>query len=227
MTEPLEREPSAPTDVKAKIQETYDAIAVDYNAWTERSTTTRLHYVEKLVKCLPEDKAGQISMLELGCGAGRPATEKLLSVPNATVFANDLSGAQIELARKNLAAFGDRVTLHQGDMMQLTFDNASLDAVVGLYSLIHLPRDEQVALVGSIAQWLKTGGHLLVNFTPEAFEKGVEPDWLVDKGWMFWSGWGPERMLEILDAAGLEVLESELRGDPGDAVFFWVIARKR
>jgi ubiquinone/menaquinone biosynthesis C-methylase UbiE len=217
----------AVASVKAKIMETYDNIATHYNAWTDMiNTPTRSLFFNKLVACLPQNSVEKVSILELGCGGGLPFTKALLSIPNTIVFANDISEAQIGIAKQNLAEFGDRVTCKQGDMMQLDFPDASLDAVVGLYTIIHLPREEQTEMVAKIYRWLKPGGHLLVNFTSSADEVNVNPNWLVDKGWMFWSGWGADRSLEMVKNSALDILHSEIKGDSGDGTFLWVLARK-
>ncbi|KAI1776536.1 S-adenosyl-L-methionine-dependent methyltransferase [Hypoxylon cercidicola] len=108
----------------------------------------------------------QLRVLELGCGPGLPVTGKLLSHPTLHVTANDISTAQISLARANLlGAAGNtdaekRLALVEGDMAELAFPGRSFDAVVALYSLIHLPRAEQADMIGKIARWLKPGGYL-------------------------------------------------------------------
>jgi len=114
----------------------------------------------------------------------------------------------------------------QADMLTLSFPPSSLDLVIGLYSVIHLPREEQVAMMRKIAGWLKPGGLVLVNFGAEEAEAVEMADWL--GGWMFWSSFGAEGMLERVEKVeGLEVLSSEVVGEDGvDAAFLWVIARK-
>lgn len=219
-----------PADLKTKVKETYDTIAAEYNQWTGRNETTREDLLRDLVKLIHDPQDRQLKVLELGCGAALTSTRMLLSQPGVQVIANDMSAAQIESAKKNLSALSDaavdRVTFIEGDMMQLSFATGSLDAVVGLYSLIHLPREEQSELLTRISGWLRPGGHMLVNFMSNGQEVNVNPNWLAEKGWMFWSGWGAERTTELVKEAGFEILKSELRGDDGDATFFWVIARK-
>ncbi|KAL1871172.1 hypothetical protein Daus18300_004917 [Diaporthe australafricana] len=223
--------PQVPEDIKTKVKQTYNDIAAEYNAWTERNETTREDFLGRLLKLLPTtDPDRHLTVLELGCGAALTSTKTLLSVPGVNVVANDMSAAQIESAKKNLSKFSetakDRVTWNEGDMMQLAFPDNSLDALVGLYSLIHLPREEQSELVARAFRWLRPGGHMLVNFTSGADEANINPNWLAEKGWMFWSGWGPENTAEIVKGAGFQIIESELRDEEGDASFFWVIARK-
>lgn len=220
-----------PTDVKTKVKETYNAIATEYNKWHGRNETTQEYFLGQLLKLLPDGQDRPLSVLELGCGEALTSTRMLLSSPGINIIANDISPAQIQAARKNLCKLpeeaGDRVTFKEGDMMQLSFPDGSLDAVVGLYTVIHLPREEQSELLTRIAGWLKPGGHILINFTLDDEEGKVNPNWLVEKGWMFWSGWGPEHTSELLKRDGFDILGAELQGDVGDSSFYWVIARKK
>ncbi|KKY35545.1 putative methyltransferase type 11 [Diaporthe ampelina] len=226
-------EQKVPADLKSKVKETYDTIATEYNEWTGRNEATREDFLRELLKLLPDAQGRRLTVLELGCGDALTSTRMLLSRPEIDVIANDMSATQIGSARKNLAlsefaeVAEDRVTFKEGDMMQLCFPNGSLDAVVGLYSLIHLPRHEQSELLTRISSWLRPGGHMLVNFMSNGEEIRVNPNWLAEKGWMFWSGWGVERTTELVKAAGFDMLKAELRGDVGDASFFWVIVRKK
>ena len=223
-----------PENMKSRLKDSYDAIAPVYNEWTTRHSGSRLHYLQKLFDVLPlpagsEDVSGGspglVSVLELGCGAGIPVTQTLLSHPSQSirVTANDLSSTQIALGKERLGT--KNVTWLEGDMMELAFSDATFDAVVGLYSLIHLPRDEQGVLIDRIARWLKPGGCVLLNFAAEASEASVMEHWLADKGWMFWSAWGAAVSIEKIKEAGLEVLINESVADEVDATFVWVIAR--
>ena len=109
----------------------------------------------------------------------------------------------------------------------LSFEPESLDAVLGFYSLIHLPREEQVVMLGKIAGWLKPGGYLLANFGQEDRESVVNERWLSDDGWTFWSGYGVEGTLEKVRECGLEVVVGDVgKGDGVDSGFLWVLARK-
>ncbi|KAF6823059.1 methyltransferase domain-containing protein [Colletotrichum plurivorum] len=217
-------------DLKTRQKESYDVIASAYNDWTLQHSTLRLEYLEKLLEQLLVKKplAGQKSaILELGCGCGLPVTDRLLTTPDVFVTANDLSSTQVQLARENLAKHGaDRLDLREGDMMALEFADGSFDAVVAMYSVIHLPRDEQSEMIRRMARWLKPGGLLLANFSAEAMDGLVMDKWLHEKGWMYWSGWGAEGTLEKLKEAGLEVLVRDEVNDETDAEFLWVMAQK-
>lgn len=233
--------PLVPENLKSRLKASYDAIATKYNEWTIPHSEKRLKYLDMLLELLPfreERPLGNLRVLELGCGCGLPVTQKLLSHVSISVIANDLSSTQIELARGNLLKGGSgpqqtgaeaegRLTLMEGDMTTLSFPDASLDAVLGLYSIIHLPRTEQAELLRKISGWLKPGGYLLANFAESEIEGLVIDRWLDEKaGWMFWSGWGPKGTVRIAEDAGLEVVVTEVEHDIVDASFLWLIARK-
>ena len=226
-----------PADLKSRLKASYDAIAPRYNEWTIPHSTTRLRYLDQLLGHLPPTPSSSspstpVSVLELGCGSGLPVTQKLLSHPHFSVTANDLSSAQLALARASLQpdpcgpAHG-RLTLLEGDMLALDFTPATFDAVVAMYSIIHLPRAEQVEMLRKIAAWLKPGGWVLANFAAEEMAGWEMRNWLgEEKGWMFWSGWGSGGTVEKVRGVGLEVVVQEILEDEVDAKFLWILARK-
>lgn len=221
---------TVPENLKQRMKDSYDAIAPKYNAWTSTNFEWRLKFLDMLLPLLKNTDSApkKISVLELGCGCGLPVTQKLLSQDNFHVTANDLSSSQIAAAKENLASegVGERLTLVEGDMAALTFPDQSLDAVVGMYSLCHLPLAEQEELVGKIAQWLKPGGHFLANFSEEAISGQVNEQWLDEKGWMYWSGFGAEVTPGKIEKAGLEIVVSEVEKDAVSGSFIWIIAKK-
>jgi ubiquinone/menaquinone biosynthesis C-methylase UbiE len=222
--------PPPPRKLKSRLKESYDAIAPRYNEWTASTNLgTRITYLEKLLERLPLSKH-HISVLELGCGAGIPVTQKLLSYPNISVTANDISSTQIALAKQNLAkeVAANRVHFIESDMMTFNLPIQAFNAILSIYSIIHLPREEQKILIQRIAKWLKPGGIFLANFTKEDMPGSEMEKWLgEEKGWMYWSGWGVERTVEIVEKAGLEVLVRDVHGDLVDAEFLWLLARKK
>jgi SAM-dependent methyltransferase len=228
----LKASSDSPADLKSRMKASYDAIAPQYNEWTVPHSVKRLRFLDQLLDRLPTTNSTPVSVLELGCGYGIPVTQKLLSHPNFSVTANDLSSAQLALARANLlpdpaGSAHSRLTLLEGDMLALDFTPATLDAVVGMYSIIHLPRAEQVEMLRKIVAWLKPGGWLLANFGAEELAGKETENWLKEeKGWMFWSGWGSEGTMEKVKEAGLEVVVQETLEDEVDVKFLWILARK-
>ena len=109
--------------------------------------------------------------------------------------------------------------------MSLEFQPGSMDAVVALYSVIHLPREEQKVIIGRIGEWVKDGGYLVINLggdeNPGTFENG----WLGGDD-MFWSAFDGKTCRELVEGAGFDLLEAEIKQDLKDAPFLWIFARK-
>ncbi|KAJ7222760.1 S-adenosyl-L-methionine-dependent methyltransferase [Mycena haematopus] len=207
---------------KSHVERGYDLIADKYLAWSgPRPTTTRMGYIEDLVKKLP---AGA-DVLELGCGAGVPATQVLIE-HGLNVTGNDISAAQIALARIHVP----KATLIQGDMLTLDFAPGSFDAVLGFYSIFHLPAAEQAQMFEKIRGWLKPGGWLLCNL-------GVTEGNTVREGWfepevtMFSSGLGVEGTRDIFhtQVPGFKLVVDEVSVEivgRFEEKFHWIMALK-
>ncbi|KAF7345267.1 S-adenosyl-L-methionine-dependent methyltransferase [Mycena sanguinolenta] len=223
---------SAPLrELKARIAGTYDAIAPQYNAWTASHHPVRLHYLNDLLSRLPSATTG-IHVLELGAGAGDPGTAMLATLPGARIIANDISASQLSLLKERLAAeiSEGKVQVQQGDMMNLTFGAGELDAVVALYSVSHLPREEQSELLRRMGTWVRSGGWLLVNFAGKEDKGSVGVGWLEGKesqNAMYWSSWSPAESGRLVEGAGFRIETAEIRESEGEnAAFFWVLAQK-
>lgn len=220
----------APNDVKDRLRASYNAMAAQYNAWTERHHHLRQKYLDELLAHRPElastSDVEKHQVLELGCGSGDPFLSTLLSrAPTVHAHANDLSDVQLDLARKNLAAYESRTTFYPDDMTKLSFAPGSFTAVVAMYSIIHLQQEEQEEIFRKIGNWLAPGGVFLSTFDTKEESGLVMEKWLDDKGWMFWSGLGKDRTVAALKASGLEVEKATLEGDEEEK-FLWVIAKK-
>jgi cyclopropane fatty-acyl-phospholipid synthase-like methyltransferase len=104
----------------------------------------------------------------------------------------------------------------------------SVDAVVSLFMLGHVPRAKQRPLLERIFDWLVPGGWLLSTLGIADTDDEVEPDWLGAP--MFFASYDEEWNRQALEAAGF-VLE-EARVVPfeepchGVVSFMWVLARK-
>jgi SAM-dependent methyltransferase len=201
---------------KRIVADGYDAIARRYLAWgsgiVDDPREAMLAELERRLK--PGDR-----VLDLGCGAG--VTAARLS-HRSTVTGVDVSAAQIELARRN--APDARFLL--GDLATVDFDAASFEAVLALYSLSHLPREEHEAIFRRVAGWLRPGGWFLAVLGADD-----APDWTGE--WlgvpMFFSAWDADTNRRLLREAGfrLEIGEIRTTREPeGDVSFLWVLGRR-
>lgn len=218
--------------IKDDIKKAYDDIAGVYLNWTQPSHKTRLFYLEIMLRSLDSAKGNrQINVLELGCGAGVPCTQLLASREYISVTANDISDTQIAMAKERLPR---SVKLIQGDMMELEFGQEQFDAVLAMYSIFHLPRNEQTTILRRIFEWLKPGGQLLANFADTGFASLSNQSWLGGtKGAMHWSSWGRDETRRILKDIGFVmeidevVVDSEEENGVSQSVaFHWILAKK-
>ena len=141
------------------VRRGYDAISVTYRsddgaaARSSREDVSRYSgWVAELADLLPTGA----TVLDLGCGAGVPATQEL-ACHGLRVVGVDFSAVQLARARRLVPA----ASLVQADMTVLHLRPSSLDAVVSFYALIHVPLADQQALFPRIRGWLRPGGYLL------------------------------------------------------------------
>ena len=216
-----------PEDVKERHRASYNAMANEYNAWTERHHHLRLAYLDELLARCPEltSTDHKSADLEVGCGEGKFLDNLLSRAPAVHAHANDMSDVQIDLARANLAAYKDRIDFYPGDMTKLDFAPGSLAAVVGLYTIIHLSQEEQVDMLQKIGKWMRPGGIFVSNFAVDETKGVVFETWLHQEGWAYWSGLGKDGTIDALKSAGLEVEKAQVEGDTEEK-FLWIIARK-
>jgi SAM-dependent methyltransferase len=182
------------------VRRGYDAISRAYrdddggaNSATDEGTERYTRWVDDLAQLL----GSRARVLDLGCGAGVPAT-RLLTEKNFDVLGVDISAVQIERARQLVP----RANFEQADMATWEHVTGTFDAVVSFYSLIHVPIQDQRNLLPKIRRWLRPGGYLLAIVGFERWT-GVE-DYLGAA--MFWDHADRETYLAWLAEAGLAPL---------------------
>ena len=190
-------------DFKRRVAAGYDSIAKRLDA--ERGEGSGVaRWLSRFADMLPP----KARVLDLGCGAGSPHTAFLGR--RFRVVGVDISQVQLTMA----AAHVPNANFILADMATLHFPPASFDGVTAVYSLIHVPRDEQLALLASIRSWLKPEGVAFLVLGANDTLSGEEADWFGAP--MLWSHYDAETNLKMLANAGLEVLESALEPDPTD-----------
>ena len=202
------------------VERGYDRVAESYLATKDPRDPLVLSALEEIALDLRPGSA----VLDLGCGAGVPAT-LWLAERGFSVTGVDLSEKQLDLARKLVPG----ATFLKADMTELDFDPGTFDAVVAFHSIIHVPREEHPALLRKIQHWLGSGGPFLATLTLTDFE-GEDGDW---EGWgapMRWSHYDARTNVAMLREAGFDVVYAEPRagGGTGNAeeTWLWVLARK-
>lgn len=174
--------------------------------------------LDALMRCLPP--RGQL--LDLGCGAGVPISQS---------FAHagwDLVG--VDICPQMLALAGREVPSMlrvQGEMQRVQFAPECFDAVTAVYSLFHVPCDEQPLLFESIARWLRPGGRLFFTYATADYTGQAEFEgWIEFMGTrLFYGHTSIDRLRSQLAQAGLEV-EAQQQPLIGGERFLWITARK-
>jgi SAM-dependent methyltransferase len=205
------------TDPKRIVAEGYDAISDRYFEWASSFHTPAMRWLDDLLERLEDGSV----VLDLGCGRGVPFTQKLARRHRVTGV--DISARQVELAR-SLVPDAEFVV---ADATSLEQPAASLDAVVSLFMVGHVPPEEQGPLLQRIGGWLRPGGFLLATMATSGTE-AVDPDWLGAP--MYFGSHTPEENRVLVQAAGLEILRDRVipHREPGhgDVSFMWLLARK-
>jgi ubiquinone/menaquinone biosynthesis C-methylase UbiE len=198
----------------------YNAQAQRYLEWTLSQPSLRESFVEKVINFLEDPLSA--SVLELGCGAGVPAT-KILAEKCGSVIALDISSTQIALAQQYLAK-QDNVLFMEKSMTDVDFPDGKFNTIVALYSIIHLDPESQKAIFQKIRRWLKPGGILLVNLVVMPLPGLTLHGWLDMKA-AYWSSFGQEENIKLLQSIGLKILESDVSQEENDVEFGWFIAK--
>jgi SAM-dependent methyltransferase len=204
-------------DPKALVARGYDRIALRYAAWRVEGNPA-MRFVRELDARLPDEA----DVLELGCGRGVPVGRELAKRHRLTGV--DISAAQVELARHHVP----EASFIHGDYTALDVASASLDAVVAVLTLTHVPREEHGDLLCRIAGWLRDSGYLLCSLGVADAPGAVEDDWLGAP--MYFSHYDADTNRRLLREAGFELLLDEIvpmhEEGHGEARFLWVLAQK-
>jgi SAM-dependent methyltransferase len=141
------------------VRRGYDAISLAYrsddgaaDASSAEDVTHYAGWTAELAGLLPS----AARVVDLGCGAGIPATRELAG-HGLQVLGIDFSAVQLRRAGQLVPA----ARFVQADMTAFHLRPASADAVVCFYALIHVPLADQQALFPRVREWLRPGGYFL------------------------------------------------------------------
>lgn len=207
------------TKERAIVEQGYDAMADAYLDYIDQMTgDPRLRFLDQLLGRL---RSGS-QIVDLGCGAGIPCTAKLAEQHN--VLGIDISAEQLRRARDRIPS----ARFTKADIATVDLPPRTLDAVTAFYSLTHIPRVEHAEVFRRIASWLKEDGYLLATLSARGESDGIQDDFVGVP--MYFSGYGPDTTLRLLDEAGFDLVINEIvtmNGPDGEDPFQWLLARKR
>jgi cyclopropane fatty-acyl-phospholipid synthase-like methyltransferase len=177
-------------DYRALIARGYDVCADAFNAARSREADDVLRPLFDVVP------AGA-RVLDFGCGAGVPITRSLSA--RYDVLGVDISAGQLALACRQAPA----ASFALADMANASFAPAAFDAVVSMYAIFHVPREEHAGLFLRMHEWLRPGGWLLASLAHRPEAAYTEDFFGVE---MYWSNFGMEEYRAILAAARFVVV---------------------
>lgn len=185
---------SSVDDPKALVRRGYDLTSRAYRA-DDADDGAYAEWLDVLEQRVEPGAA----VLDLGCGCGVPVARRLAG--RYTVTGVDLSPVQVGRARTLVPA----ATFLCADMTRVQFPDASFAAIACLYSLIHLPLEEQPAMLRSVRRWLRPGGLFMATVGHQAWT-GLEENWLgVVGGDMWWSHADSETYRKWVTEAGFKI----------------------
>ena len=180
------------------VRRGYDELSYRYRA----DDGTPQHYamwVTDLASRVPARGA----VLDLGCGCGVPLTRDLSRI-SFVVTGIDISEVQVQRAR----ILVPNATFLRDDMTSVVLPSETFDAVICLYAIIHVPIDQQQAMIAKIATWLRPGGWLLMAAAEQAWTGSVDR-WLGGDSTMWWSQADADSYHRWIVDAGLVVVEHQ------------------
>jgi SAM-dependent methyltransferase len=145
------------------VRRGYDTISLAYRSDDGAAAASSAEDVSRYAGWTAE-LAGRLPpgarVVDLGCGAGIPATRELAG-HGLQVLGVDFSAVQLRRAHQFVPA----ARFVQADMTAFSLQSASVDAVVSFYALIHVPLADQQALFPACASgsdravtsWLLSG----------------------------------------------------------------------
>jgi SAM-dependent methyltransferase len=182
-------------DPRDIVRSGYDAVSTAYRPDNAPEDGYAV-WLDDLAARLPDGA----DVLDLGCGCGIPAA-RWLCRQGFRVTGVDLSPVQIARARQLVPT----ATFVCMDMTEFDMPVASVDAIVFLYAIIHVPVDEQRPLIHAMRRWLRPGGWLLIIVGSDAWT-GTEDDWCDVRGArMYWSHASTATYLRWMESAGFDI----------------------
>ena len=200
-------------DPKQIVREGYDNLT---NRYRDHYSFSHHHEYKTWIANFKSSIQAGDPILELGCGDGIPVAQ-LLSV-NYDYTGIDISPVQIRNANRQVPDG----TFLDADMTEIEFPAESFSGIIALYSIIHVPVEEQQGLLQKIYTWLRANGIFLCTVGGEEFT-GVEKDWIVPGTTMYWSHMHADKYSEWFMSIGFTVIKREyIPEQMGGHTLFWL-----
>lgn len=184
------------------VKQGYEKAADNYAA--NRNQFESIKYLDEFATLVPKGK----TVLDVGCGAGKPVDEFLIKHGFA-VNGVDISERMIELAKQNVPQAFYEVK----DMTEMEEGEYCVNGIVSFYAIFHTPRENHQNILKKFASFMPNGGHILITMGSSEWE-GTEEDFHGAK--MFWSHYGAEKNTELVASAGFKIVLNEIDGQANE-----------
>ena len=144
---------------KTADAESYDPVNAAFDKYARRFSAPLARRMVALAGVRPGH-----AVLDLGTGTGIAALEAAEAVgPAGSVVGLDLSDGMLAVARAHAArsGFESRLRFVKGDAERPDFPDRTFDAVIALFSLLHLPHPD--AALRQMLRVLKPGGSVVIG----------------------------------------------------------------
>jgi ubiquinone/menaquinone biosynthesis C-methylase UbiE len=159
--------PQKAKQIKSQLKETFDIIAPHFNITRYKPWPESKRFISTLTN--------GSTVLDLGCGNGRNSI--YLAKEGMKVIGIDFSRGLINIAKNKMEwkEVVDRVDLMEGDIGFLPLRNESVDAILYIATLHHLPTpQDRLQSLLEIRRCLKAGGSALVSAWAQEQVKFIE-----------------------------------------------------
>lgn len=202
-------------DARDVVRRGYDALSLRYRT-DDAPAGQYTPWIDELQRRLPPSAR----VLDVGCGCGIPVARDLATAGHR-VTGVDLSDVQLDRARRLVP----QAEFIRDDITVLDWPARSLDAIVALYSIIHVPLSRQPGLLAAFGRWIVDDGILLLIAGSRAWT-GSERGWLGGDADMWWSHADAATYRRWLTDAGFRIDDERYvpEGDGGHSLF-WATQR--
>jgi len=156
-------------------------------------------------------------ILDLGSGTGIPY-DKYLVGKGFRVTGLDISEKHVNRARENVP----EATYIKADFSRYNLGTETYDAIISLYSIFHIPREEHEPLLKNIYNALKPVGVFLATLGVEDMEMDVNE---FIGSTMAWSSYSMNENIELVIKTGFKPLLMEEEDEEGEN-HLWILAKK-
>jgi SAM-dependent methyltransferase len=184
-------------DYRALVRRGYDSCAEAYGE-------SRMSEPGLEVGALLDRLGERGAVLDIGCGTGVPVAQSLAH--RFSVTGVDISPEMVQQARRDVPT----CEFICADIMSVVFPPSIFDAVVAIYSIFHLPREQHSVLFRRVQCWLKPGGYFLCTLSHRSEPGYTEDDFFGVT--MYWSNYGLAEYVEILTEVGFMLLATSTTG---------------